>query len=802
LLLIVALSVALAGGGALWLRSQLRQSLPLLDGEAILPGLAGPVAVDRDGLGIPWVRASGRADAARALGFLHAQDRFFQMDLARRDAAGELAELVGAIALDRDRGRRLHRFRSLARKVLERSSPEVQAIVTAYTEGVNRGLAALAARPFEYLALRVPPVSWRPEDSVLVLYSMFLDLHDESGAREARLGLMHDLLPAGLVAFLAPPGDEWDGPIVGPAFEPPPVPGPDVFDLRSSRTQSSTSRPSPVQPAVTPADWPVEPVDDIASPGGSNNWAVAGRLTPNGSAVVANDMHLSIGIPNIWYRARITWRDGAEEPEVAGVTLPGLPAVVVGSNTHVAWGFTNSWGDWIDLVVIDPDPDDPNRYLTPDGPRAFGSDVETIHVKDGDSTRLEIETTIWGPVIDRDHRGRRRVARWTAYDLDAVNLDFVGLERARTLDDAMAAAVRLGIPPQNIVIGDRQGRIGWTIAGRIPRRIGFDGRVPASWADGRRRWDGWLPYEEYPAVADPPLGRIWTANNRVVDGVGYARIGDGGLDHGARARQIRDALVHIDVATPASMLAIQLDDRALLLERWRTVLLDALTPDAIADNPGRASFRRLVETTWTGRASVDSAAYRFVRTFRLVLARDVLGALTSACTNADARFNVLASRMFETPLWRLVQARPTHLLHPRHADWQAQLMAAVDATIAEVTEDGAHAIDSRTWGAYNAPVIRHPLSRALPVGGRWLDIPAKPIGGDNDMPRVQTLVFGATERMVVSPGHEPEGILHMPVGQSGHPLSRHYRDSHAAWVEGRPTPFLPTAAMHRLTLVP
>jgi penicillin amidase len=187
------------------------------------------------------------------------------------------------------------------------------------------------------------------------------------------------------------------------------------------------------------------------------------------------------------------------------------------------------------------------------------------------------------------------------------------LARARTVDEALEAANRSGMPPHNVVIGDKTGRIGWTINGRIPIRVGFDGRIPTSWADGSRRWDGWLAPHETPRIVDPPSGRLWTANARVVNGEMLAKIGDGGYELGARARQIRDSLMKLEKATSHDLLAIQLDDRALFFERWRGVLLAALTPATIAADPSRRELRRLVETTWTGRASVDSAAYRAVR---------------------------------------------------------------------------------------------------------------------------------------------------------------------------------------------
>ena len=235
LALMLAMLVLAASVGAVWARAQLRGSLPQLEGQRQLRGLFAPVQIMRDGLGIPTVRGANRTDVARATGFLHAQDRFFQMDLARRRAAGELAALVGARALALDREIRIHRFRAEARRAVSLLSTPDRVLLDAYAGGVNAGLDALAARPFEYLLLRQQPAPWTPEDSLLVVLSMFITLQETDGAYEATLATMHDVLPQPMFDFLAPLGSEWDTPLVGPAFASPPIPGPDVYDLRSRR---------------------------------------------------------------------------------------------------------------------------------------------------------------------------------------------------------------------------------------------------------------------------------------------------------------------------------------------------------------------------------------------------------------------------------------------------------------------------------------------------------------------------------------------------------------------------------------
>lgn len=806
-LTVAALALLLAAGWGLWFRSRLIASLPQLDGEREVPGLSAAVRVERDARGVPTIRGQGRLDVSRGLGFVHAQERFFQMDLLRRRAAGELAELFGSAALEADRRVRIHRFRSRARQVAARATAEERAQLESYAEGVNAGLAALGAPPFEYVLLRLTPSPWRTEDAVLAALAMFLTLQDEDGRVESNLGLMADTLPPALFEFLVPRGTEWDAPVVGEAFAMPAIPGPEVFDLRGQKPAARAAHLIPTAPPGEAA-WAskISRLEDETwreegeAVLGSNNWAVSGSQTSDGRAMVANDMHLGIGVPNTWYRVRLVFSQDGEERSVTGVTLPGAAFVVVGSNGDVAWGFTNSFGDWGDLVVLEPALGGPDLYQTPDGPRAIERVPETIRVKGAPDETLEVEQTVWGPIVDRDHQGRRRALRWVAHDPEGVNLGLLALERMKTLEEAQHAANLSGIPHQNFVCADRSGRVGWTIMGRIPRRVGFDGRLPGSWANGGRRWDGWLAPEEYPRIVDPPGGRIWTANARVVDGPMLAVVGDGGYDLGARAGQIRDGLRMLDRPTERDMLSVQLDDRALFLSRWQKLLLETLAPGALVNEPLRTDLKGLVES-WGARAAVDSAGYRLVRTFRSAVAELALDPLSEACRKADERFKDFRTFQYEGPLWVLVTRRPPHLLSRPFKTWDELLLAAVDDTIAEMLEQGSR-LRERTWGERNSPAVQHPLSRALPLLSRWLDMPRAPIPGDAYMPRVQNGGEGASERLAVSPGREADGYFHMPCGQSGHPLSPYYRDGHGEWLEGKPTPFLPGPAAHVLTLRP
>ncbi len=773
---------------ALWFA--VRASLPQLDGARALAGLAAPVQVSRDRTGVVTIRAGDRRDAALATGFVHAQERFFQMDLMRRLAAGELAALVGEAAADHDMRQRVHRLRSVARRVIDRIDDFERAIVDAYTIGVNAGIDALPVPPFEYLILREQPSPWLAEDTVLAVLAMYIRLHDERATRESRLGRLHDALPPAMYAFLTQTGTPWDAPLVGGAMASLAVPGVEVCDLRRVEHDSralDARRPAPGLEETIPV--------------GSNAWAVSAHRTRDGVAMLANDMHLGLSMPNTWFRLRLQV-DAAVPPgqgiDVTGVTLPGTPVVVAGSNGHVAWGLTNTYGDWVDLVVLETDPRDASRYRTPDGYRAFEEHREVIHVRGSEPRTQVVQDTIWGPVIDSDAGGRPRALRWLAHDPAATNMGLLGMEGARTVEQAMQVAHLSGIPPQNVILADSAGNIAWTVMGRIPRRRGYDPTLPASWAGGGRGWFGWLPPDEYPAVVNPASGAVWTANTRAVDGAALAAIGDGGYALGARATQIRDSLLELDGAVEADMLAIQLDDRALFLARWRRLLLQVLSPGAVAGVGRRAELRRVV-AAGARRAAVDDAGYRLVRTFRGALAGRVFADILVGCGGLDANDYPPGMRQWEGALWRILHERPMHLLNPGYPSWDELLLATADATARECGEEG---LEGCTWGDANVLRIRHPLSRAVPLLASWLDMPARPLPGDTHMPRVQGPAMGATERFVVAPGRESSGYFQMPGGQSGHPMSPFYDAGHRAWSEGEPAPFLPGPDKHRLTLNP
>ena len=763
-----------------------RGSLPTLDGTLAIPGLSAEVIVDRDDLGVPTVRGRDRIDVAHATGFLHAQDRFFQMDLMRRVAAGELSGLVGSNAISLDRERRQHRLRVAARARIESLSDRERELLIAYAEGVNAGLLDLSVAPFEYILLRERAQPWRPEDTILVNFAMYFQLNDSDASRDAAYAMLYNGLPAPLREFVLNEGTEWDAPLIGGALPVPAPPEPGVCDLRDRLSRHYVQ----AHPA------PVLPVERLA---GSNAWAVGASRSSTSRAIVANDMHLDLSVPNIWYRMRLIVEDDAGRSlDITGVTLPGAPPIVAGSNGHVAWGFTNSRGDWSDLVDLELNPDDANAYLTPDGYRLFDIDTEVIDVRGAPSVAVDVRSTIWGPVVGSDGSGGLRALRWLAHEPEASNLRIMDLEAAHNVQEAIRIAHTVGSPPQNIMLADSAGNIAWTIMGRIPRRVGYDPRLPAAWTAEGSGWQGWLRSDEYPAVVNPDNGVVWTANARVVNGDALALIGSHGYDLGARAQQIRDRLLNVENATIEDMLSIQLDDRAVLLERWRELLIDILDPTVVANDPRRAELRREV-SRWNGRADPETAGYRLVREFRERVSDDLLSGIVSGCGDFPDPVSLERREQSEGPIWRLVNEQPTHLLPPFFDSWSEFFLSAADRTAASCRTTS---LEDCTWGDLNRVEITHPLADALPVLSPWLSVHSGSIPGGEHTPRLQTGEHGASERFAVSPGDEANGYFHMPAGQSGHPLSPFYRAGHDAWVEGEPRSFLPGERRHQLTLVP
>ena len=805
--LLALMLLIVAGVGA---RALVRASLPPLDGVYAAPGLGEQATIERDAQGVPTISAGTSDDLAYATGFAHAQDRFFQMDLLRRVAAGELAALIGPAALELDRSHRLHRFRARAHEIAATLDAHSRTLLDRYAAGVNDGLASLPSRPFEYWLLHSQPRAWRAEDTLLVVYAMYFDLQYGELRRTLARAALRERVSPDMLTFLLPASSHWDAPL-------------DVPPSNAAPTQAAIPSPPPAPDWLRSVPLHTAALDPNA-PGvrmsmiGSNSWAVNRAASLDGRAIVANDMHLGLSLPNIWYRVVLRARDHAGVPrQLTGVSLPGTPGIVAGSNGRIAWGFTNSYGNFIDLIELDIDPNDALRYRTPTGDWERAQVYrERIDVRGAPAVELDVPDTRWGPILRTG--GHSYAVRWVAHDANAVNLGLGRLADSDDVPSALAAAAACGIPTQNVVVADTAGHIGWTLAGPLPNRAGvFRGQAasPAASAPSAppslpdlpvrastyRGWDGYLDPHDYPRRVDPPGARLWTANSRQLSGAAQSLIGDGGSDVGARATQIRDALFSHEHFAERDLLALQTDDRALWIERWRRIALDALDANALAGHPRRAEYRRLLEQ-WNGRADADALGYTLLRALYAAMYDAWFGHLDETLAKVDPS---VGYRLATSRSLAVMDALAQHQawVPPGITDWHAFVLDRVDRAIDFVTRDGTRLADAR-WGERNRSTIGHPFARMIPT---WLPMlrhllmaPSDPLPGDMNMPRVQAPSFGASERFVISPGHESDALFEMPGGQSGNPTSPYFLAGHGAWVRGEAAALLPGPTRHRLVL--
>ena len=760
----------------------IRASLPILDGKIEVNTVQETVVVTWDAYGIPTITAESRTDAIRALGYVTARDRLFQMDLLRRSAAGRLAEVLGKAMRDTDIKQRTFGFNGTARAIAARLPFDQREVLDAYAEGVNDYLAHKSTLPFEFLLLGYDPDPWKAEDSLLILLEMF---HVLSGTdeEERMKTVMAASLPPEVVAFFVPERDPYTDALLGrQAGSSSTIPVRGLTSLRKSPDQMQAHRTSMVRFGKSGL--------------GSNAWAVRGTKTADGRSILANDMHLDLTVPNIWYRTQLRY----EQVDLSGVAVPGIPVVVAGTNGFVAWGVTNVEGDFLDLVRLEINPVNTNEYRTSEGWTRFTTRREVIKVKGGQDSVAEVRETIWGPVSQDDLMNEPVAIRWTALDPEAVDLGQLAMDRVRSVDEAVMVMTGAGGPANNVILADRAGHIAWTYTGKIPVRHGFDGSVSLSWADGRRSWSGYVPPAAVPKIMDPPSGFIVSANHRMSADTSPYVVGHS-FANGYRAFRISQRLEAMKNIREQDLFELQLDSTTQLYEFYRRLALESLTDKAIHGKASLVNARHALEG-WNGKADASSQGFALVIRFRQVLSRSVFTPFLSFCQERDARFSYDGD--LDTPLRQLLTAQIPELNpDPEHfSTWAAFLLNAVEQSVRELEEEyGAVSLTEMTWGHLNRVRMEHPLSGVLPGLGYMLNMPDEPASGCGQCIRVMQDGLGASQRLVVSPGHQDEGIHHMPGGQSGHPFSPHYRDQQSYWSHGMPLPFLAGTPVHTLTLV-
>lgn len=788
LAVVILILLVFAGVGIFFVVS----TRPPLNGRLRVVGLRHPVSVVFHRGGIPTVHAASLRDAYFAEGYLEGAERYFQMDLLRRSAEGRLASLFGTVALPADREAVRYGFRRLAERIWRRDSPRTRRLLAAYAAGVNAALHHTPTRPLADWILGRSPRPWKPWQSYLVVAYMYRYLEGPSDRLARALGALRAAFPHPLYRFLSAPGNRWDAPDQGAPLRLPPIPGPHVFSLHATG--------SPPPPGAVRYLPPVRAA--------SNSFAVAGRLTRSGHALLANDPHLPLDLPPIWYRLALVYRTRrGRRVRAVGVSLPGVPGVTIGTNGSVAWSMTDAMVADEMLLRVPLVPTQPGEYRTRSGVRRFRVVVHRIPVRGGPTALVRVRTTLWGPVIAKAGANHVLVAVWVGENPAAYHdvRTLAALLRARHLASALAAGTRLGVPAENFVVATRAGRIGWTVAGPVLARRGRCGLLPRPYraVGGSCHPAGILAADRHPRIVDPSTGFLWTANQRVVGGRALALLGEGGAgyDLGARARQIHADLEALrPPLSVGDLLAIERDDRALYLAHWRRLFLRVLKrPLAPASEQG--GVVRAVRT-WGGRAERGSVGFRLVRDFRRRVFRLVLAPFTAIVRRRDPHFRWPDPPMLEGPVWALVTQRPSWLLAPGVSSWGALLRAAARDVVLRAWRGGARGFRRFTWGDWNVLRLGGPLGRAGGILAWLYDLPPRGVSGDENMPRVVLRNFGASMRFGLAVGEDDSGYLELPGGESEDPLSRYYADELPAWLDGLRAPLLPPANGRHLVLLP
>ena len=751
---LILLIAGLVLSGA-WL--YLRGSLPRSRGTIEVAGLGEAVRILRDAEGLPHIYAADDAGAAFALGFAHAQDRLWQMELNRRIAAGRLAEVFGAEALDTDKFLRTLGLYRAAEASLEHLEPETLRLLESYAAGVNAFLASGRRLPPEFVILGVEPEPWRPSDSLGWAKMMSWDLSEDWDLELLRLRLV-GVLGAARAAELLP-----SVPVDGPSIL-------EAADLPRSRIDGLLAIDDRLR-------------DDLGLRGldvGSNNWVVSGRHSASGGALLANDPHLGAQIPAVWYLAELH----GDRMHVVGATLPGLPGVVLGRNRDIAWGATNLNPDVQDLYIERLDPADPNRYRFQNRWESMTVISETIRIKGAEPLVWAARSTRHGPLISDvlDEAPAPLALRWTALDPDDTTLEaFLGLNYAADWAGFRAALERLVSPSQNFVYADAQGHIGYLGPGRIPIRAGGDGRMPMPGWDGAHEWAGFIPFEALPQAYDPPSGFIVTANNRVAgEDYPFALSNDWAPPY--RAARIRERLgARIATGEPldlTAMRAIQADQ----LSRQALELLPSLR--AVAPSDARRAAALALLDGWDGQMARDLAAPALYQAWLLHLVEVVL----SDDLHGDLLENLLRRRH---PIFLAeILAQPggrspwcDDLLSPERESCDEAAGEALDLALDDLEARLGHDPLRWRWGALHRTQYAHnPFSRvallkplvhrSIANGGDPYTVNVADI--DLSAPFDQTKV--PSFRALVDMGRSDADRFMITTGQSGHPASPHYDD--------------------------
>jgi penicillin G amidase len=806
-LVVLAVSLAVLCSGAIWLDSIARSALPQLDGTISVSGLTDAVSVTRDHHGIPTVEAANLDDLFFAQGYVTAQDRLFQMDVTRRYAAGELAEVIGESQLEHDRQQRILGLRQAAAKAVEMLTSADREHSEAYARGVNAFIQSHRDRlPLEFRILGYAPQSWTMEDSTLIGAYMVQDL--TTSPRSA-------LLREKILAKLGP--DLTTDLFVNSSWRdrPPTVirqildqANPDQDDDEDedddSGMDSSVTRliqlPSPtLQLFENQRAF----FDDPPAVLGSNNWVVSGPHTVSGKPLLSNDMHLGHQMPNLWYEAHL--RCTGANFDVAGVTLPGYPYVIVGHNQRVAWGFTNLGPTVMDVYIETFN--SAGQYLTPDGWKTPERRREVIHIKDKPDVALDVELTRHGPVVTELVPGetRKLALRWTLYD--GIRSPFLGVDAAQNWTEFQQAFAQFDAPGQNVVYADVDGNIGYHATGKIPIRASGDGSLPENGSDNIHEWVSYIPFEKLPSVYNPASGIIATANGRIAPPK-YPYSISTEWEAPWRTERIYHVLESGRKFSVTDMLALQTDiyselDR-LFADRFVYAVDHASQPSA------RAKIAADILRQWDGRMSADSPAPTIAVRSREELARllleSKLGDAPSDPKQAEATLNWKSYKWMMETIWleSVLQHQPKRWLPDSYANYDELLTAAVESAVGapEAPQD----LNSWIWGKFNAVEIQNPVLGRIPILSHWTGPGLRQQSGGKFTVKAVARTYGPSERMTVDLGNLNQSTLNLVTGEAGNFLSPYYMDQWNSWYHNFtfPWPFSTqaTKSAHRVVLQP
>jgi penicillin amidase len=789
------------------------RSLPPLDGQVRVAGLKEGVIVDRDQWGRPWIRAKSTEDLVMAQGYVMAQDRLWQMDLLRRAAAGELAEIVGPQALKFDEENRTLGMRQAAERAADESSPEIHKLLESYARGVNQYLAERNNRlPIEFSLLRYKPRPWTPTDPYLISLYMWKTLTSTWKSKLNRQWVTAKVGPerAAQMFVEESPLDHY---IVGqlPAALSPKT-------AQASRKAMSSSLVNPQTGATPPfasrareeaLDFLAQFEEESSEIIGSNNFVVSGAHTASHKPLLANDTHLALGVPCIWYLVHLT----APGWNVEGFALPGTPLVIIGHNDRIAWGFTNSNADVQDLYAETFDAAHPLNY------RANGKWIspeirkEKIRVRGAPEVEFDVTVTRHGPIVYREpvgEGGHAYALRWTALEPGGLDFGFPLLGRAHNWDEFVEVTRHIAGPGQNTIYADVDGNIGFTIPARIPIRANGNGALPVPGNADEFDWKGYIPSEELPRILNPPDGIIATANARTV-GPGYKYFLSGRQAGPFRTERIYQLLSGRSDLKPEDLNAIQND----ILSLPNKFLAKQLLSAAQSTPPKDPRTQKLVAglNGWDARATADSMQTTFVELTRHALFHNLLAPYLG---DGTSKYELWEPRSIYNEVWwrdkvfleNILTQRPPEWLPRGVVNYDVLLISSANDAVAELArETGTSDVTRWQWGRFHPLNVFHPLGRAGTLHA-LLSIGPYAEGGTIDTVKAMGVGNGPAMRMVSDLSNFDTSLMEITTGESGQVASPYYRDQFQEWFAGRSiaAPFSEAAEekmrAHRLTLVP